>query len=61
MITLFRWYRMKAKEIKWKLAVYQLLDQQLTDLMKDPEIIARKSMPYLAELIHNGGQSSAMK
>ena len=49
MITLFRWVMLKQKEIKWKLAFYQFLDQQL----KNPEELQQKLVHELAELIHN--------
>ena len=39
MITLFRWYSMKTMEIKWKLAFWQFIDQQATELLKNPEDI----------------------
>lgn len=48
MITLFRWILLKQKEIKWKLAFYQLLEQQL----KNPEELEKKFMDSLAKLIH---------
>mgnify|MGYP003302526865 CR=1 FL=1 len=53
MITLFRWYLYKAKSIKWKCALWMELDKQFTTLMKNPEDIEKKIMPYLAEIIHN--------
>ena len=33
MITLFRWYLMKTKEIKWRLALWQFVDQQANELL----------------------------
>lgn len=53
MITLIRWVRLVQLRIKWKLALYQYLDKQMTELIKHPEEIEKKIMPYLAELIHN--------
>lgn len=52
MITLFRWYIMKTKEIKWKLAFWQFIEESVKELQKDPELLAKKIMPYLAEVIH---------
>lgn len=52
MITLFRWIRLKQLEIKWKFAVMHELDKQLMNIVKNPEIIEKKIMPYLAEVIH---------
>lgn len=57
MITLIRWYIMKTKEIKWKLAFWQFVDKQATELMKNPEQLEKKIMPYLAEVIHSSVQS----
>lgn len=48
MITLFRWVLLKQKEIKWKLAFYQFLDQQL----KNPEELEKKFVDSFAKLIH---------
>ena len=52
MITLFRWYLLKAKRIKWELALWQFIDQQATELIKHPEEIEKKILPYLAQVIH---------
>ena len=57
MITLVRWYIMKTKEIKWKLAFWQFIDKQATELMKNTEQLEKKIMPYLAEVIHSSVQS----
>ena len=57
MITLLRWYIMKTKEIKWKLAFWQFVDKQATELMKNPDQLEKKIMPYLAEIIHSSVQS----
>lgn len=53
MITLIRWYIMKTKEIKWKLAFWQFVDKQATELIKNPEELEKKILPYLVEVIHN--------
>ena len=53
MITLFRYWLYKSKEIKWKCALWMELDKQLTKLAKNPEEIEKKIIPYLAELIHS--------
>lgn len=54
MITLFRWILLKQKEIKWKLAFYQLLEQQL----KNPEELEKKFMDSLAKLIHDSNKKT---
>ena len=53
MITLFRWYLMKTKEIKWKLALWQFIDKQASELLKNPEEIEKKFVSALAEIIHD--------
>ena len=53
MITLFRAIRLLQLKVKWHLALYQFIDKKLMDVIKDPESIEKKVMPYLAELIHN--------
>ena len=53
MITLFRYWLYKSKEIKWKCALWQFLDKELTTIAKNPEEIEKKILPYLCELIHN--------
>ena len=57
MITLIRWYIMKTKEVKYKLAFWQFIDKQATELIKNPEQLEKKIMPYLAEVIHSSVQS----
>lgn len=53
MITLFRWILLKQKEIKWKLAFYQFLDQQL----KNPEELKKKFVDSFAKLIHESNMN----
>ena len=53
MITLFRWILLKQKKIKWELALWQFVDQQAKELLKNPEEIEKKFVSALAEIIHN--------
>lgn len=53
MITLIRWILLKQKEIKWKLAFYQFIDQQL----KNPEELEKKIMDSIAKLIHESNNT----
>ena len=53
MITLFRWILLKQKKIKWELALWQFIDKQATELLKNPEEIEKKFVSTLAEIIHN--------
>ena len=53
MIKLFRWILLKQKKIKWELALWQFIDQQAKELLKNPEEIEKKLVSALAEIIHN--------
>ena len=53
MITLFRWIILQQKKIKWELALWQLIDKQANELLKNPEEIEKKFVSALAEIIHN--------
>ena len=53
MITLFRWILLKQKKIKWELALWQFVDKQANELLKNPEEIEKKFVSALAEIIHN--------
>ena len=58
MITLVRYIRLVQLRVKWKLALYQYLDKQMMEIIKHPEEIEKKIMPYLAELIHTQAVNS---
>ena len=53
MITLFRWILLKQKKIKWELALWQFIDQQAKELLKNPEEIEKKLVSALVDIIHN--------
>lgn len=53
MITLIRAIRLWQLRTKYKLAFWQFVDKQATELMKNPEQLEKKIMPYLAEVIQN--------
>ena len=53
MITLFRWILLKQKKIKWELALWQFIDKQASELLKNPEEIEKKFVSALADIIHN--------
>lgn len=57
MITIIRMVRLWQLRTKWHLALYQFIDKQATELMKNPEQLEKKIMPYLAEIIHSSVQS----
>lgn len=49
MITLFRLWKLWTLKVKWQLALFQFLDQQL----KDPEELQNKLVHEIVEIIHN--------
>ncbi len=51
MITLFRKIRLWQLRTKWQLAMWQFIDKQLMEIIKNPEEIEKMIMPYLAEII----------
>ena len=53
MITLFRWVILQQKKIKWELALWQFIDKQAKELLKNPEEFEKKFISALAEIIHN--------
>jgi len=52
MITLYRKIRLWALKTKWELALWKFLDNQIMELIKEPDELEKKIMPYLTELIH---------
>ena len=53
MITLFRAIRLWQLRTKYRLALWQFVDQQAKELLKKPEEIEKKFVSALAEIIHN--------
>ena len=53
MITLFRAIRLWQLRTKYRLALWQFIDQQANELLKNPEEIEKKLISALAEVIHN--------
>ena len=53
MITLIRAIRLWQLRTKWRLALWQFVDQQAKELLKNPEEIEKKFVSALAEIIHN--------
>lgn len=56
MITLFRMIRLWQLRMKWRLMLWQFIDKQTMDLVKNPEKIEKKFLPYLSQLIHSSNQ-----
>ena len=59
MITLFRAIRLWQLRTKWRLAMYQFVDKQANELLKNPEEIEKKFISALAEIIHNENQKDS--
>ena len=53
MITLFRAIRLWQLRTKYRLALWQFIDQHAKELLKNPEEIEKKFVSALAEIIHN--------
>ena len=53
MITLIRAIRLWQLRTKYRLALWQFVDQQSKELLKNPEEIEKKFVSALAEIIHN--------
>lgn len=52
MITLFRMIRLWQLRIKWRLAIWQFIDKQAMELIKNPEELEKKFIDSLSKLIH---------
>ena len=53
MITLFRSIRLWQLRTKYRLALWQFIDKQASELLKNPEEFEKKFVSALAEIIHN--------
>lgn len=59
MVTLIRWLILQQKKIKWEFALWQFIDKQASELIKNPEEIEKKFVSALAEIIHNEGKKDS--
>lgn len=50
-----------AIEDKWKLAIWQFIDRQTMELIKNPEEFEKKFMDSLAKLIHESNKNNLDK
>lgn len=57
MITLIRWYLLKAKEIKLKLAFWSFIDQIINEIVKNGDGIEKKLIAEFAKLIHEDNKN----
>ena len=51
MITLFRWFMIKSKEIKYRLVLWKIFDQVFIELAEHPEEIEKKLTDSVVRLI----------
>ena len=51
MITLARLIYIKVIKTKWQFSIWYELNKQLKDLVKNPEKIEQKLMPYIVDAI----------
>lgn len=58
MVTLIRWYKMKAKQIKIKLAFWTIIDQLVTEIAKNGDGIEKQLIDALAKVIHEENNST---
>lgn len=58
MITLFRIIRLWQIRTKWRLAIWQFIDKQAIELIKNPEELEKKFVDSLAKLIHESNNKS---
>lgn len=58
MITLFRMFRCWQLRTKWRLALWQFIDRQAMELLKNPEEIEKKFIDSIAKIIHESNNGS---
>lgn len=56
MITFFRSIRLWQIKTKWRPAVWQFVDKQAMELIKNPEELEKKFVDSLTKLIHEENQ-----
>lgn len=59
MITLIRAIRLWQLKTKWSLAIWQLIDKQAMELIKNPEELEEKLLNSLAKLIHKANMNKS--
>jgi hypothetical protein len=57
MITLFRTIKIWQIKTKWRLAIWQFIDKQTMELIKNPEELEKKFVDSLAKSIHESNMS----
>lgn len=61
MITLFKWYLMKRKEITIKLGIYTALEEGLKYIANNREEVEKKLVHEFAETVHKTNPSNNKK
>ena len=61
MITLLRMIRLWQLKVKWQLAIMQELDKQLMTIVKNPEVIEKKLLPFIVETVHKAVEFEKFK
>jgi len=59
MITLLRTIRCWQIRTKWRLAIWQYIDKQAMELIKNPEEIQKKFVDSMAKLIHDANKNTS--
>ena len=59
MITLLRTIRCWQLRTKWNLAIWQFIDKQAMELIKNPEELEKKFVDSLAKLIHEANMNKS--
>ena len=60
MITLIRLIYIKIVRTRWEFAIWYELNKQLKDLVKHPEKIEQKLMPYIVDAITKANAMDVM-
>ena len=53
MITLYRMIKLWQIKTKWNLAIWQFIDKQTMEIIKNPEEFEKKFVHELAKIIHD--------
>ncbi|WP_301093074.1 hypothetical protein [Bacteroides acidifaciens] len=57
MITLYRMIKLWQIKTKWNLAIWQFIDKQTMEIIKNPEEIEKKFVHELAKIIHDSNNT----
>ena len=57
MVTLYRILKTWQIRIKWRLALWQYIDQQATEIIRNPQEFEKKLVSSITESIHNASRN----